>query len=450
MINGPLAGKILRFAVPLMLSSVLQLLFNAADVAVVGRFAGKDALAAVGSTAVISHMLVSLGTSFSVGTNIVISRDLGSGNQDNTSCSVHTSVTLALVCGFLLGSISLLLCRPILVLMRSPADVIDLSALYLRLYFLGTPAIMLYNFGAAILRAQGDTKRPLYFLTSAGIINVCLNLLFVIVFHMSVAGVALATIASQYISAGLVFITLMREQGPLHLDPKKLRLDKRAVYRILKVGIPAGIQSMIFSVSNMAGQSAINSLNSTAVMAASSTGDNIAGFVYISMNAFYQATQTFASQNYGAGKCDRVDKVTVLSMLYISTAGLVLGNLAYFFGEELASLYVPGEQEVIELTVTYLRIVALPYFICGLMEVPVGVMRSIGYYTLPTIVYSTGVCGLRLVWFLVIFPLMPTPSFLYLAYPVSWAVTAIAQYILLAILRKRAYRQIQNLQTFSS
>ena len=438
MIHGPLAGKLLVFAIPLMLSSILQLLFNAADVIVVGRWSGKEALAAVGSNTSLINLMVNLFVGFSVGTNVVVARDLGAGREEDVRDSVHTSIALSLVSGVVLMGLGLLLSRQMLELMGSPEDVIGLAAVYLRIYFCGMPGNMLYNFGAAILRAQVDTKRPLYFLTAAGIINVILNLVFVIVFHMDVAGVALATIISQYVSAILVLLTLMRDKGPLRVDLRALRLDMKVVRRILQVGLPAGFQGMVFSISNVVIQSSINSFGST-VVAGSAASSNIEGFVYAGMNAFYQTALTFTSQNYGACECKRVDRIMGLCLLYSGLIGLVLGNLAYLFGYPLGSIYAPGQEEVIAQAVDRLSICCTTYFLCGLMDTQVGVLRGIGYSVVPMIVSLVGSCALRLLWVATIFQLNRTPEMLYLSYPVSWAITAATHFVFFLFIRKRAY-----------
>ena len=438
MVHGPLAGKLLVFAIPLMLSSILQLLFNAADVIVVGRWSGKEALAAVGSNTSLINLMVNLFVGFSVGTNVVVARDLGAGRQDEVRDSVHTSITLSLVSGVVLMALGLLLSRQMLELMGSPEDVIDLAAVYLRIYFCGMPGNMLYNFGAAILRAQGDTKRPLYFLTAAGIINVILNLVFVIIFHLDVAGVALATIISQYVSAVLVLLTLMRDKGPLRVDLRALRLDMKVVRRILQVGLPAGFQGMVFSISNVVIQSSINSFGST-VVAGSAASSNIEGFVYAAMNAFYQTALTFTSQNYGACECKRVNRIMGLCLLYSGLIGLVLGNLAYLFGHPLASIYAPGQEEVITQAVDRLSICCTTYFLCGLMDTQVGVLRGIGYSVVPMIVSLVGSCALRLLWVAFIFPLNRTPEMLYLSYPISWIITAATHFAFFLFIHKRAY-----------
>ena len=409
MCNGSIADKILLFALPLMASSLLQLLFNAADVVVVGKFAGKEALAAVGSNTALINLLINLFVGLSVGTNVVVARDLGAGRHDNVSHSVHTSMTLALISGVVMTVFGTVMVRQLLEWMSSPTDVIDLATVYLRIYFFGMPALLTYNFGAAILRAQGDTRRPLYFLFLSGVVNVVLNLFFVIVLHMDVAGVALATIISQYISAALVVWCLVREEGALRLELNKLGLQWSVIRRILQVGLPAGCQGVVFSLSNVVIQSAINSFDDPVLAAGSSASASIEGFVYAAMNAFYQTAITFVGQNYGAGKCKRVDRIAVQCVSFSVISGLVFGNLAYFFGETLAGFYVPaGEHEVIAQALIRLSFIACPYFICGIMDTLVGVLRGIGYSVVPMVVSLVGACGLRLVWVAVIFPVYHT------------------------------------------
>ncbi len=439
MIHGPLAGKILLFALPLMLSSLLQLLFNAADVVVVGRCAGKEALAAVGSTSALINLLVNLFVGFSVGTNVVVARDLGAGREEDVSGSVHTAIAISLLSGVILTLLGVGLARQLLIWTSSAPDVIDLATIYLRIYFCGMPVNMLYNFGAAILRAQGDTRRPLYYLAIAGVTNVALNLLFVIVFQMSVAGVALATIISQAVSALLVVGCLMRDQGPLRLELRKLRLEKRVVRRILQVGLPAGFQGIVFSLSNVVIQSSINSFGSTAIIAGSSASANIEGFVYVSMNSFYQTDLTFTSQNYGAGECRRVDRSLLLCQMYSMVFGLVLGNLAVFFGHPLASIYAPGEEDVIAQAMLRLKYVCSLYCLCGVMDVMVGALRGLGYSVVPMIVSMVGACGTRLIWVATIFQVYHTPEVLYSSYPVSWTITAAVHIAFFFFIRKKAY-----------
>ena len=444
MCSGTLWNKILIFALPLMASSMLQLLFNAADVVVVGRFAGKEALAAVGSNTSLINLLINLFVGLSVGTNVVVARDLGAGRKDNVSRSVHTSITLALISGLGLTLFGVVMVRQLLEWMSTPTDVIDLSTVYLRIYFLGMPANLVYNFGAAILRAQGDTKRPLYYLTAAGIVNAGLNLVFVVGFGMDVDGVAIATIISQYLSAILVVRCLMREEGALHLDLRRLGLKWRIVKRILQVGLPAGVQGVIFSLSNVVIQSSLNSFNDPVVVAGSAAAANIEGFVYAAMNAFYQTALTFTGQNYGAGQCRRVDRVLLLCESFSMVTGLILGNLAYLFGTQLAGIYAPGEPDVIAQALVRMCFICCPYCLCGFMDTMVGVLRGIGYSVGPMVVSLVGACGLRLVWVATLFPLFRTPATLYLSYPVTWTITGLVHVGVFLFVRKRAYAKVQS------
>ena len=442
MCNGSLWNKILLFALPLMASSLLQLLFNAADIVVVGRFAGKEALAAVGSNTSLINLMINLFVGISVGTNVVVARDLGAQRMDNVRRSVHTAITLALASGIALMVFGVIMVRQLLELVSSPADVIDLATVYLRIYFCGMPANLLYNFGAAILRAQGDTQRPLYYLTGAGVINVALNLILVIVFQLDVAGVALATIVSQYTSAALVLRCLIKEDGPLHLDIKKLGVDWLVARRIMQVGLPAGFQGVLFSLSNVVIQSSLNSFDSSVIVAGSAASANIESFVYVGMNAFHQTALTFTGQNYGAGKCDRVDKITRQCIAYAVLVGLVLGNLCCFFGAPLASIYAPGEPEVVAQAVTRMWYICCPYFLCGIMDVMVGVLRGLGYSIVPMISSLVGVCGLRVLWVMLIFPLHRTPESLFLSYPVTWIITSAFHIIFFLKIRNRAYAKM--------
>ena len=444
MCSGPLWNKILLFALPLMASSILQLLFNAADVVVVGRFVGKEALAAVGSNTALTNLMVNLFMGLSVGTNVVVARDLGAGRHDQAGRSVHTSITLALASGLVMMVVGAVMARQLLEWTSSPTDVIDLATVYLRIYFLGMPGNLLYNFGAAILRAQGDTRRPLYYLFAAGVINVVLNLFFVLVCHLDVAGVALATIISQYISAALVLRGLMREEGALHLDLKRLGMEWPVVRRILQVGLPAGFQGVIFSLSNVVIQSSLNSFDDAVLVAGSSASNSIEGFVYAAMNAFYQSALTFTGQNYGAGKCGRVDKVLLLCQSYVVVTGLILGNLAYQCGHFLAGIYAPGEEDVIAQALVRLMYISCPYFLCGMMDTMVGVLRGLGYSVIPMLVSLMGACGLRLLWVAVVFPLSRTPATLYISYPITWLITALLHLIFFLFIRKRAYTKVQG------
>jgi putative MATE family efflux protein len=334
--------------------------------------------------------------------------------------------------------------RQLLVWMSSPTDVIDLATIYLRIYFFGMPANLLYNFGAAILRAQGDTRRPLYYLTTAGIVNVVLNLVFVIGFHLDVAGVALATIISQYISATLVIRCLTKERGSLHLNLKLLQLEWPVIRRILQVGLPAGFQGVLFSLSNVVIQSSLNSFDDAVIVAGSAASSNIENFVYAAMNAFYQAAITFVGQNYGAGLVKRVDKVGAECMAFVAVTGLVLGNLAYYFGRTLVSIYAPGEPEVVEQALVRMGFIACTYCLCGMMDTMVGVLRGLGYSVVPMVVSLLGACVLRLAWVATVFQTYRTPAALYVSYPISWAVTLTVHIIFFFAIRKRAYAKVQS------
>ena len=442
MIHGPMAGKILLFALPLMLSGLLQLAFNAADVIVVGRFAGSEALAAVGSCGALLNLFLNVFMGLSVGANVIIAQDLGAGRLERVERSVHTTVAIALLMGSVLMVLGALLARRMLLMTQSPPDVIDLATVYLRIYFFGTPANMLYNFGASILRAQGDTKRPLYYLTAAGVLNVGLNLIFVIVLHMSAAGVALATIISQYLSAALVLRCLVKDTGPLHVDLKKLCLDGSAISRMMKLGLPAGFQGALFALTNVVIQSTINSFGSTVIAACSAAG-NIEGFVWVAMNAFTQTTLTFVSQNYGAGKFKRLEKSIILCICYTSVVGLILGSLVVYFGHSLVSIYAPGQEEVITHAITRLTYVCLPYFLCGIMESLSSALRGVGFSILPMVISLFGACGLRILWIATVFPFYNSIPALFMSYPITWAITAVLLLTMFFVVRKYAYSLIQ-------
>lgn len=427
MCNGPLLGKILVFSIPVMLSGILQLLFNAADIIVVGQYAGNTALAAVGATSSLINLLTNVFIGLSIGSNVMIARYYGAQNIKATSETLHTSILLSFISGLILAFIGFFLTRPLLIIMGTPDDVLDLATLYMKIYFLGMPAMMLYNFGSAILRAIGDTKRPLYFLACAGIINVILNLCFVIIFKMNVAGVALATILSQCVSAILIIMSLMQEEGACHLDLRQLRIYKDKMLQIIQVGLPAGFQGAIFSISNVLIQSSINSFGSIA-MAGNTAAANIEGFIYISMNAFHQTALTFTSQNFGAKKYHRIGKILGLCLILVTCVGLSFGLLAFFFGSHLLSIY-SSDLEVIHYGLKRMSIICTTYCLCGMMDVMVGVLRGIGYSILPMIVSLIGACGLRIIWIFTIFSWHRTLRMLYLSYPITWMITLLAHII---------------------
>ena len=435
MCNGPLFGKILIFAVPLMLSGMLQLFFNAADIIVVGQFVGHTALAAVGSTGSLINLLVNVFVGLSVGTNVLVARYYGARDAKHLHETVHTSVLTSVLSGTALIVIGLILAEPLLTLMGTPDDVLDQAALYMRIYFVGMPASMLYNFGAAILRAVGDTKRPLYFLFISGIVNVILNLVLVLVFHLGVAGVAIATVTSQVISAVLVALCLIKTDAPYRLELKKLRIHKSKLLEIIKIGLPAGMQGAVFSISNVLIQSSINSFGST-VMAGSTAASNIENFVYTAMNALYQTALSFTGQNVGGGKYKRIGKIMRICVLDVTAIGILLGGGAYLCGSTLLSIYT-SDPQVIQYGLERMMFVCLPYFLCGIMDTLVGSLRGMGYSIMPMIVSLTGACALHIVWIMTIFQMNPTLSTLFLSYPVSWFVTALAHFICYLIVHHR-------------
>ena len=435
MTQGSLPINILRFALPFMAAGIIQLLFNAADVVVVGKFVGDASQAAVTSTGSLVNLLIGLFMGLGVGVNVMVARSLGRGDQSQISAVVHTSILIGIIAGCALTALGEVGARWFLLLMGSPDNVIDLSALYLRVYFIGLPGALVYNFGSALLRARGDTKRPMYFLTFAGVVNVVLNLIFVIVFHWDVAGVAAATAISKYVSAILVVWCLMNETGPLHLDLTRLRVDWTVLKDIARIGLPAGLQGSMFSLSNVTIQSSINSMGGI-VMAGSGAATNIGGFVYTTGNAFYQAAMTFTSQNYGAGKLKRVDRVFGWCQLFGILFPLASGVFSCVFASQLLGLY-SNDPAVIQQGITRLFIITLFYFLCGFLEVNSGMLRGLGHSMLPMVVTLIGTCGFRIVWVTTVFDHFLTPQSLYLCYPVTWFVTGVALLVCFVIIRHR-------------
>ena len=421
MTTGALLPKVLMFSIPLVLTSVLQLLYNAADVIVVGRYAGPQSLAAVSSTGPLINLLVNIFMGLSVGSSVVIARAFGADDFHEVQEGVHTSVTIAGIMGVGVGILGFFAAKPMLRLMSTPDDVIDLAALYVRIFFLGMPFNMLYNFGAAILRAVGDTRRPLYFLTFSGIVNVLLNLLLVIVFKMDVAGVAIATIVSQFISAVLVLGCLLHSDGSIRLNPRSLRVHRQPLIHILRVGLPAGLQGSLFSISNVLIQSSVNSFGSIA-MAGNGVASNLEGFIYVSMNSIHQAALTFASQNLGARRLDRVRRNMWICLATVVTIGLSMGLVMLLLGRPLISLY-NNDPEVIRYGMLRMAFIMPTYFTCGCMDVMVGQLRGIGYSIMPMIVSLTGACLFRVVWIFTAFAASPTLNTLYVSYPISWTLT---------------------------
>lgn len=424
MISGSLWDKLLIFALPLAASSILQQLFNSADIAIVGRFAGSQALAAVGSNGPVVNLIINIFVGLSVGANVVISRFIGEGREKKVSDAVHTSILLAILSGFFVMLLGVSVTRPILVLMAAPPDIIDLSTVYLRIYFLGMPFLMLYNFSAAILRSRGDTKRPLICLTISGVVNVVLNLFFVIVLDMGVAGVATATVISQGISALLVLYFLTHEESAIRLSFKKLKIDRAILADIARIGVPAGLQGMVFSLSNVCVQSSMNSLGSTAV-AASSAAVSFEIYAYFMLNAFDQAAVTFTGQNYGAGNIKRCSAVlrTTLWLSVICTA--VICAICIVFGPQLLKLYTTDEA-VASLALYRLRIVMSFEIVNAVLEVFSGALRGRGHSLMPALVSMGGICGVRIIWVFTVFRSNPSFGSLVAVYPISWTITAAA------------------------
>lgn len=437
MLHGAILPKLLRLSVPLMLSSVLQLLFNAADIIVVGNFASEYSLAAVGATTALVNLMTNLFLGLSTGANVIVSRYMGEGNSEKVSRTVHTSIFFAIVSGLLLTAAGIIFAGQLLTLMQTPPEVLELSALYLRIYFAGMVAMMIYNFGSSILRSKGDTKRPLYFLAFSGVVNVILNLIFVILLKMDVAGVALATVISQCVSAGLILKCLMNETGAFRFRFADLRPDGRIAVKILRIGVPAGFQGVVFSLSNVVIQSSINSFGPI-VMAGSSAAASIEGFVWVSMNSFSQGALTFVSQNMGAKKYSRINRIAVISCACGAVTGLVLGNTAYLFGTQLLHIYDP-RPEVIAAGLIRMSIVCCFYFSCGLMDCIVGSIRGMGFAVTPTIVSMLGACGLRIIWIFTIFcvPENHTEFMLFISYPISWVITFLAHLVCYAFMRRK-------------
>lgn len=436
MTSGSVLKKMLLFSLPLMASGVLQLLFNAVDIVVVGQFAGDNSMGAVGSTSSLINLLTNLFVGISVGVNVIAARAHGAGDKEDMQNIVHTAITLSLICGVILSIVGFFFSPEILKLMNSTKNQFPLAVKYLRIYFLGTPALMVYNFGSAILRSVGDTKRPLYFLSTAGAINVVLNLVFVILFKMDVEGVALATVISQCVSAALTIICLMKEREEIHLELKKLRVKASVLGRIAKVGLPAGFQGMIFSLSNVVIQSSVNPFGD-ATVSGNSAASSIEGFIYMAMNTFYQAAISFTGQNVGAKKYYRISKILICAQLCVIVTGLILGWGAFFAGRPLLSIY-SHTPEVIDAGMNRMYVIATTYALCGMMDVMVGVLRGLGSSVLPMIVSLCGACGLRILWLATVFqiPEYHNTFTIYASYPISWAITFAAHVVCYIIIYK--------------
>jgi len=435
MCNGTIMDKLISFALPLMISGMLQLMFNAVDIIVVGRFTGSQALAAVGSTTALICTFTNLFIGVSLGANVLAARFYASGKTKEMSETVHTAILLALISGIAMSVIGILCARESLVLIATPDDIIGQAALYLRIYFLGMPFFMLYNYGAAILRAVGDTKRPLMYLIAAGTANAVLDLILVIIFKMGVAGVAIGTITSQFISCVLVIRCLCKTDAIYKLYISKLRIKKYYLIQILNVGLPAGIQSTVINFSNVLLQSSVNSFGEIA-MAGYTAANNILGFLYVSVNSVTQACMSFTSQNYGVRKFKRMDKVLADCAILSIIVSVVIGGGSYLLGHQILGIYTKQE-DVIQCGMEILSISTIPYFLCGLMDMIPGSMRGVGYSAVPMILSIIGTVGTRLVWIYGVFPEHRSLYVLFMSYPVSWGLTIVMQAICLVFVRRK-------------
>lgn len=439
MCNGPIMSKLISFSVPLILSGMLQLMFNAVDIIVVGQFSGSTSLAAVGSTTALINVFVNLFMGISLGANVVSARCYAMGRRDEMSKTVHTAITIALVSGIIMAVIGVIFAKGALLLMGTPENVINLSTLYMRIYFLGMPFFMLYNYGAAILRAVGDTKRPLIFLVISGCINAGINMLLVIVFDMGVAGVAIGTVISQFVSCALVINCLYRTKSSYQLRFSKLKIERDYMIQIFQVGVPAGIQSTVINFSNALLQSSVNSFGSVA-MAGYTAANNVLGFLYVSVNSITQACMSFTSQNYAVGKHKRMDRVLIDCMVLSISVALILGGGAYLFGTYILNIYT-SDADVIKCGLEILSITTVPYFFCGIMDLFPGALRGMGYSTIPMILSIIGTVGIRILWIFVFFPMHRSLYFLFISYPGSWIATIVMQVICYMLVRKKIASQ---------
>lgn len=438
MLSGPLFLNIVFYTVPIILTSILQLLFNAADLVIVGQFCGSISVAAVGATGSITNLLVNLFIGLSVGTGVTVAHGLGSRNWDDVQNTVHTALPVAFVCGAILTVVGTVYSESLLRIMGTPETVLPLSTVYMKIYFAGITFTLVYNFCASILRAAGDTRSPLLFLAISGVVNVVLNVIFVTVFHMNVAGVALATTISQGVSAVLVVLALMKRDDQCKMDLCKLRFHKKQLAKILRIGLPAGIQGSLFAISNATIQSSVNSFGDV-FMSGNAAASNLESFAYASLNAFHQTAVNFISQNVGAKRYDRVNKILGICLGCTTVLGICFGVFFFTFGPQLLSIYIPDSTAAIAYGMIRLTIVDLPYFICGIMDVSTGALRGIGSSFIPMLISVLGVCGIRVGWVLTIFqiPAFHTPEWLYTSYPISWAVTFLAQILSFTVLFRK-------------
>lgn len=441
--EGPMLSGIISYTIPIILTGLIQLLFNAADLIVVGRYRGSIAVAAVSATGAITNLIVNLFIGLSVGAGVSVAHGLGGKQDDDVHRTIHTAIPTAFIGGIILTVIGVLFADDLLLLMQTPKDVLPFAAKYMKIYFCGMTFMLLYNFAASILRAAGDTKSPLLFLSIAGVVNVVLNLFFVVEMEMHVDGVALATTISQAISAILVLIALMCRKDACKLSIKKLRFYKTQLLKIIRIGLPAGLQGSLFSISNVFIQSSFNSFNDSVLMSGNGAASNIEGFVYVIMNSLHQTAVNYIGQNVGANKYDRVKKSYYICMICVVVAGMTAGGLVYAFGETLLGIYITDSQQAIQYGLTRFSIVCTTYFLCGMMDVSTGALRGLGSSFTPMLISVLGVCGLRILWIYTIFriPQFHTPESLYISYPVSWIITVAAQITAFLILYRKKSRQ---------
>ena len=445
--EGPILKSVIVYTVPIILTGLLQLLFNAADLIVVGWFSGSDSVAAVGATGALTNLIINLFIGLSVGAGVAVAQGMGAGNGKLTSEAVHTAVPVAVISGIFLTVIGVLFSRNFLELMGTPdGKLLELASVYMQIYFAGMTFSMLYNFGSAILRAAGDTRSPLIFLTVAGVLNVILNIVFVALFKLDVAGVALATSISQAVSAILVLLALMKRQDACRFEFKKMHIYKNALLRMVKIGVPAGLQGSLFSISNVLIQSSVNSFGA-AHMSGSAAASSIEGFCYVTMNSFHQTALNFCGQNYGAGDFKRVKRITWVCLMTVAVAGFVVGNLSYIFGRELLGIYITDSPEAINYGMERLKFMVVPYFLCGIMDTTTGSMRGIGSSVIPMIITVVGVCVMRIVWIYTVFalPQYHTFSGLFISYPISWLLTFAALFISFTVVMRRKEKKANNL-----
>ncbi len=438
---GPFLKKIMIFSVPLIMTGILQLAYNTADVVVVGRFVGKEALAAVGSTGSLVNLFLNVFLGLSMGSGVMVARHIGARDDGSVSECVHTSMFLSVICGFLIGLIGFFFSGDMLVLMNVPDDVLDLATLYLKVYFMGSPGLLAYNFGASIVRSTGDTKRPLLILGVSGLVNVVLNVVLIVVFKFGVEGVAIATVVSQYFSAAMVIIYLLKINNSCRLNIKNIHINKTELKEILKLGLPAGIQSSLFSVSNVIIQSSVNSFGSVA-MAGIAAGSNYDSYIYTGTNAVAQTAMTFTSQNIGAKKIENIGKVYRYCLLFALSIGVVFGIIGTVFSEEIVRFF-SDDAGVIQIGAERMRLVIPFFFFCSLMDVAASQIRGMGKSFEPMIVSLIGACGIRVFWVFLILPLDRTLINLYWSYPVSWMITFFAQFIMYFILKRRMIKNNQ-------